>query len=252
VDPSKLTVAEFFEQWLSVVAQQKVGCKTLDRYKGIVKHHIVPAFGRLPLQRLTALHIETHYSRLAKEGRKDGGKGGLSAQTILHHHRLISEAMQKAVAWKLRTHNPAAGVTPPTVQPREITPIDETQAAWLLTCAEGTRLHLPIMLAVSAGLRRGEILALRWADLDWDCGVLKVRRALEESTAGVAFKEPKSRSGRRPVAIPTLLLEVLKAHQAKQQEYRKLLAADYQDHDLVCCVEDGSILETLGVHLSLP
>jgi len=77
-----VTVAEFFEQRLSVVAEQKVGRKTLDRYQSIVKHHIALALGRLPLQKLTALHIETHYSRLAKEGRRDGRKGGLSAQTI--------------------------------------------------------------------------------------------------------------------------------------------------------------------------
>jgi integrase len=241
VDPSKLTVAEFFDQWLTIVAAQKVGHKTYDRYKGIVENHIVPALGRLPLQKLTALHIETHYARLAKEGRKDGREGGLSAQTLLHHHRLISEAMAKAVAWKLRTHNPAEGVTPPTVKPREVTPIDETQTAWLLTAAEGTRLYIPIMLAVSAGLRRGEILALRWAEVDWDHAVLTVRRALEESTAGVAFKEPKSRSGHRTVALPELLLEALRRHRANQQVYRDTLEDGYRHNDLVCCVEDGSV-----------
>jgi hypothetical protein len=194
VDPSKVTVAEFFEQWLSVVAEPKVGSKTLDRYRGIIRHHIAPAFGQLPLQKLTALHIEKHYSRLAKEGRKDGRKGGLSAQTILHHHRLISEAMEKAVVWKLRTHNPADGVEAPTVERREVTPIDEAQAAWLVTMAEGTRLYTPIMVAICCGLRRGEILALEWVNVDWDGAVLKVTRALEESTAGIAFKKPKKRA----------------------------------------------------------
>jgi integrase len=240
VDPSKVSVAEFFEQWLTVVAEQRVSHKTLDRYRGIVKNHIVPAFGPLPLQKLTALHIEKHYSRLAKGGRKDGRDGGLSAQTLLHHHRLISEAMEKAVTWKLRTHNPADGVEAPTVRPREVTPINQTQAAWLVTVAEGTRLYVPIMLAICTGLRRGEILALQWANVDWNCALLKVNRALEESTAGVAFKKPKN--GReRTIAAPELLLETLRTHRAKQQEYREKLGAGYQDHDLICCVEDGSI-----------
>jgi integrase len=172
IDPDKVTVAEFFERWLTVVAEQKVGHKTFERYESIVKNHIVPALGRLPLQKLTALHIETHYARLAKEGRKDGREGGLSAQTILHHHRLISEAMQKAVTWKLRTHNPADGVTPPSVRRREVTPIDEAQAAWLVTAAEGTRLYIPVLIAVCAGLRRGEILAVRWTGVDWDLEVI--------------------------------------------------------------------------------
>jgi integrase len=247
VEPDRVTVAEFFEQWLVVVAEQKVGHKTMDRYRSIVRNHITPAFGRVPLQKLTALHLETHYAHLAREGRKDGkagqdGKaGGLSPQTILHHHRLISEALDKAVTWKLRTHNPAKGVTPPTVPSRELTPIDEVEAAWLITVAEGTRLYIPIILAVAAGLRRGEILALRWVDIDLDHGTLRVRRALEESTAGVTVKEPKSRSGRRPVAMPALLVEALRKHKAQQEEFRNALGTDYQDLDLVCCVEDGSI-----------
>lgn len=148
--------------------------------------------------------------------------------------------MDKAVVWKLRTQNPAHGVTPPKVQSREVTPIDEVQAAWLITVAEGTRLYIPIMLAASTGLRRGEILALRWADVDWDCKVLRIRRALEESTAGIAFKEPKSRKS-RPVAMPDLLVDALRTHRSKQQEYRNTLGDGYQELDLVCCVEDCSI-----------
>ncbi len=95
VDPDKATVGEFFEQWLSVVAEQKVGQKTLDRYKGIVKHHIGPAFGRLPLQRLTALHIESHYSRLTKEGRKDGREGDSQRKQFCITTHYSSEALQK-------------------------------------------------------------------------------------------------------------------------------------------------------------
>jgi integrase len=241
IDPSKVTVGEFFEQWLSVIAEHKVGRKTMERYRSIVKHHIGPALGRLPLQKLTALHIETHYARLAKEGRKDGREGGLSAQTILHHHRLISEALQKAVAWKLRTHNPADSVTPPAITPREVMPIDETQSAWLLTVAEGTRLYLPIMLALCTGLRRGEILALRWSDMDWDRAVLTVSRALEETSEGVELKQPKTRHGRRKVAVPAIAVDALRKHEAGQQHYRELLGEGYQENDLICCVEDGSI-----------
>jgi integrase len=241
VDPAKVTVAEFFEQWLSVVAEQKVSGKTFERYKGIVKHHITPAFGQLPLQRLTALHIETQYARLSKAGRKDGREGGLSAQTILHHHRLMSEALEKAVKWKLLTHNPVDGVEAPVPRPREIVPIDEAQAAWLVTVAEGTRLYIPIMLAICTGLRRGEILGLKWSDLDSARAVLQVRRALEETKAGVAFKEPKSKSGRREVAVPAVALAALEQHRSRQKGFRGMLADGYQDHELICCVEDGAI-----------
>jgi integrase len=241
VDPSKVTVAEFFDRWLSVVAEPKVSGKTLERYKGIITQHLAPAFGRLPLQRLTALHIESHYARIAKDGRKDGRPGGLSPQTILHHHRLISEALDKAVTWKLIRANPAAGAEAPTVRAREVVPIDEIQTAWLLTAAEGTRLYIPIMLAVTAGPRRGEILALKWRDVDWGLGILHIRRALEETAAGVTFKEPKSRSGRRKMALPQIALEALENHREAQNNLKRALGDAYQDHDLICCAEDGSV-----------
>jgi len=121
-----------------------------------------------------------------------------------------------------------------------VKPIDEAQAAWLLTVSEGTRLYVPILIAVCAGIRRGEILAVRWSDIDRERAVLTISQALEESTAGIAFKQPKGHK-RRSVAIPALLLEALRVHHAKQQEYRAALGAGYQDHGLVCCVEDSSI-----------
>jgi integrase len=241
VDPSKVTVGEFFEQWLKVVAEQKVSAKTLERYQSIVTNHIAPAFGRLPLQRLTALHIESHYARIAKEGRKDGREGGLSAQTILHHHRLISEALDKAVLWKLIRSNPAAGAEAPTVRPHEVVPIDETQTVWLLSAAEGTRLYIPIMLAVSLGMRRGEILAVRWLDVDFTHRILHVRRAVEETRTSIVFKEPKSKKGRRKIAVPQIAMEALRKHQTHQNGLKADLGSDYQDLDLICCVEDGSL-----------
>jgi len=240
VNPDKVTVSEFFDQWLALV-QPDLANKTYDRYKGMVEHHIKPVFGQLRLQRLTPYHVEMNYSRLKTGGRKDGRAGGLSAQTLLHLHRLLREALQKAVSWNILTSNPIDRVTAPRVKAQELTPIDETQAAWLLTVAEGTRLHIPIMLAICCGIRRGEILAARWSDLDTTRATLRIVRSLEESTGGIAFKEPKSTKGRREVALPTVALESLKAHREAQQHHRELLGDGYGKEDLICCVEDGSI-----------
>jgi len=241
IEPAKLTVAEYLERWLKDYAEVNVSGKTFERYQSIVGQHLNPALGHLPLPKLRPLHIQAHYSQALRDGRKDGRPGGLTPQSVLHHHRILREALQQAVRWQLLARNPADAVEPPRPRPREVRAIDEAQTAWLLEVAEGTRLHLPIMLAVSAGLRRGEILGLRWADLDSQLGVLHIRRSVEQTRKAVCFKEPKSRQGWRTVALPALALEALQSHRQQQARHKALLGDDYQDGDLICCVEDGSL-----------
>lgn len=240
VNPDKVTISEFFDQWLSLM-KPDLARKTYDRYKGMVEHHVKPALGGLRVQRVTPYHVEMVYSRLKTTGRKDGREGGLSAQSLLHLHRLLREALQKAVVWNILTNNPMDRVLAPRVKAVELKPIDEAQAAWLLTVAEGTRLHIPIMLAICCGLRRGEILAARWSDMDTARGTLRIGRSLEESSDGIAFKEPKSVKGRREVAMPHVAMEALAIHRQAQQKNRELLADGYGKDDLICCVEDGTI-----------
>jgi integrase len=119
--------------------------------------------------------------------------------------------------------------------------IDEARSAWLIDAAAGTRLHLPILFAITTGLRRGEILALRWTDVDLENGYLTVNRAIEETKTGVTFKEPKSRRGRRRVSLPPILTDHLETHRAEQDKRRKALGSAYHGCGLICCVEDGSL-----------
>jgi integrase len=158
VENSKITVGEFFDRWLTTYAEGAVSAKTLEGYKSIIEQHVRPAFGALPLQKLSVLAIQTHYANLLKGGRKDGREGGLSPTTVLHQHRLLSEALQMAVQWQLLIRNPCDAVTPPNADPREVQVIDGIETAWLIEAARGTRLYLPIFLTTCAGLRRGEIL----------------------------------------------------------------------------------------------
>ena len=141
----------------------------------------------------------------------------------------------------LVARNVCDAVEPPTVHTREVQAIDETKAAWLFDCAVGTRLYIPIMLAVSAGLRRGEILALRWQDVDWIGNLLWICRAVEETKAGTIIKEPKSSKGRRSLALPPVAVEALQAHKQEQDRRKEALGTDYQDADLICCGDDGAL-----------
>lgn len=242
IEHSKITVSEFFEQWLATYAEGNVQQITLEGYKSIIENHFKPSFGGLPLQKLLPFVIQNHYAKLMKEGgRKDGRKGALSRTTVMHQHRLLSEALAMAVRWQLLPRNPCDAVTPPRLDPREVQAIDETATAWLIEAAQGTRLYLPIFMATSAGMRRGEILAAVWSNVDERSGTLRIDRALSETKEkGVFFKKPKGRRT-RTVALPPLLLEAMKSHLEEQNKRREMLGSGYSDNDLICCQPDGSV-----------
>ncbi|MBK9165837.1 MAG: tyrosine-type recombinase/integrase [Bryobacterales bacterium] len=242
VEPAKLTVASYLDRWLEDYVSVNLAGKSTERISSAIKHHVKPALGALPLHRLAPLHLQSFYAAALKPGaRKDGREGSLSPQTVLHFHRILFQALKQAVRWQLLARNPAEAVEPPKVRRPEVAVLDEHRSAFLLDAALGTRLYIPVMLAITAGLRRGEILALRWQDVGFESGLLWIRRAVEQTKQEIRIKEPKSRQGRRSVALPPLAMEALKAHLAGQQERRALLGAAYQDNDLVCCVEDGSL-----------
>ena len=238
VEPSKLTVAEFLERWLKH-ATDKVSPKTHERYSEIVRKNLIPAFGSTPLAKLQPLQIEEFYSEALRTGRKDG-RGGLSPQTVVHFHRVLRAALNRAVKWRLVARNVAEAVEPPRVECREMTALDETETARLLEAAQGTRMYAPIMFAVRTGVRRGELLALRWSDLDLDNGTVCIQRSLEQTRTRLRFKETKQGRGRN-LALPEITVEVLRMHKATQDQLRELFGDGYNPENLVFCSGDGNI-----------
>ncbi len=136
--------------------------------------------------------------------------------------------------------NVCDAVEPPRVPARELRVLTEEELRTVLRAAEGTRLHIPILLAALCGLRRGEVLALRWEDVDRERGVLHVRRSPEETRWGLAFafKEPKTGKG-RAVTMPPQVVDALRQHRRAQIEERLRMGEAWQDHDLVYCGPDG-------------
>ena len=130
-----------------------------------------------------------------KDGaRRDGRKGGLSARTILNHHRLLSEALGHAVKWDMLSKNPAASVTLPRIATKEMKVLDIRESQWLLECARGTRPYFPILLAIRLGLRRGECLGVRFGDIDIVGKSIIIHRSIEE-TKNTAFASSPRRTG---------------------------------------------------------
>ena len=247
VEPSKATLGSYLDHWLEAYARPNVAPKTFERYAEIVRLHLKPELGHHLLAKLQPLHIQAAHSKALESGHKTRKGGALSARTVLHHHRVLREALQQAVKWQLLVRNPADSVQPPKPQSREMQVLDETAAASLLEAAKGTTLHLPIVLAVGAGLRRGEALAVRWADMDLAAGVLSVQQSLEQTKAGLAFKAPKTAKGRRLVTLPGFALEVLKRHRVEQAKAKLRLGPAYEDRDLVCARPDGKPLDPRSV-----
>lgn len=238
-EPAKMAVKDYLQKWLKDYASTNVSGKTYERYAEIVRNHLEPAIGNLPLPRLTPLHVQECYSGLLKSGRKDG-KGGLSKRTVLHVHRLLHTSLGHAVKWQLVARNVADAVQPPTPERKEMQALDERQTVWLFEAARGTRLYVPILFDATTGVRRGELLAVKWLDLNLDSATLSLRRSLEQTRTGLRFKETKNKKG-RIISLPAMLVKALREHRAEQNEFKKLFGDDYKDQGLVFARPDGAI-----------
>ena len=238
LEPSRQSTAEYLESWLRDYAKVHVAPTTYERYVNILRLQLIPALGHIPLIRLSPQDIKAHYASALERGRRDG-KGGLSPTTVLQHHRVLREALKHAVIDGLLVTNPADRVPAPRRVRREMAVLDQAQTAELLELIQGTRLHIPVVLAVAAGLRRGEVLGLRWVDVDLKAGTLSVRQTLEATKEGIAFKAPKTPKGRRLVPLPAFAVDALREHKKLLAEHRLRLGPAYQNLDLVCAGTDG-------------
>ena len=238
-EPTKTTVGQFFEDWLAHLAPQ-ITPRTHERYTEIVRKNILPSLGSIKLTALRPAQIASAYAKALSSGRRDG-KGGLSANSVLYQHRIIKHALSDAVRWGALAKNPADAVDPPKVERPSMSTYDMGQTADLLDAARGTRLFVPVLLGVLCGLRRGEIVALRWRNVDCPGLQIAVMEAAEQTAAGVRYKPPKS--GRsRTVAISSFVADELQAHRTRQAEELQHLGIRQSDA-FVYTREDGEPIQ---------
>jgi integrase len=239
IEPDKATLAQFLERWLSHIKTQ-VSPRTYRGYAEIVRRNLAPALGSVRLAKLRPEQISEAYGKALVSGRRDG-KGGLSAQTVKHTHKVLKQALTQACMWRAITHNPAALVRPPKVERKEMQTVDTDQTARMIEVARGTPIFIPILLGVLCGLRRGEICALRWRSVDLDAGHLSVVASIEEGRAGLREKEPKSGKGRL-IALPPMLVAELRRHRMQQAEWLLKLGVRLADDRHVVTKEDGETM----------
>jgi len=238
VDPAKTTLSQFLDKWEMWAATQ-VGAKTLERYCELAAHHVRPHLGAMRIQKIKTVNFVELYAALQRP-KKEGG-AGLAPRTVGHVHRLLHRVFGHAVQWDVIANNPVASAQPPRVERAKIEILEPEQIKPVLDALRGRPLYLVAVIGLATGMRRGEIAALRWRDVDSDGGKIRVERSLEQTNAGLAFKSPKTEAGRRTISIPPSVATELKKHWRQQQEQRLALGLGKAGlDDLVFALADGS------------
>jgi integrase len=223
VDPSKSTVAEFADRWERDWATANVGLKTLERYRQLLRLYVKPHIGSVRIQKLRAVHLNELYSALLRSGGRNGRS--LSPRSVGHVHRVLHRALGHAATWGVVSQNVASLVAPPPGPDDEMNILTEEQIGAILRHLEGRTLRPIVSFLLGTGARRGEVLALRWSDVDFKKNVVRIERSLEQTKGSLRIKSPKTKKGRRNVTISPWLAAELRSHRARQDERRLSLGA---------------------------
>ena len=226
---SKIKVKDFMHQWLDLYVKGQLSPTTVQHYIDQTEKYIIPEFGDLYLQQLRNIDIQKWVFSLQKQSPLTGKP--LSPKTIKNIVLNLSAAMKKAVMLELIPKNPCDNLTLPKLQRFEPDVYSMEEVGQLLNCAKGTDLYLPMMIEICLGLRRGELLALRWHHVDFEEGVLSVEENLVTVVNERITKTPKTKSGKRSIQIPDTLLQLLKNTYGERHA---------RENDYIICQADGT------------
>ena len=233
----KQTMNAYLPRWLEEVAKPTIELNTYARYRINVYTHILPVFGHMQLQKITPLQVQSFYASKIQEGLEPG--------TVRLLHSLLHSAFENAVRWGFMSRNICDLVTKPRSMPREKQVLTEEQARQLLEAAKGHRLEALLTVAITTGMRHGELAALKWQDIDFEAHSLQVRRSVYFlAKYGYREKEPKTEKGRRTISLPKVVMEALKEHREHQAEVKKKAGTRWQELDLVFCNAKGSYMHS--------
>jgi integrase len=244
IRPNPQTFTEFMTEWFEEYARHKCAPKTVERYRQLAAY-TYPHIGAVRLQEISTLMLQRVLNKLKESGghdRKTKQPRPLSAKTIHHIASLIHAALDIAIEWSLLKTNPVSLKNLPKVTKREAVPMDADRLLWYADAARAAGLWEFVMVAGGTGCRRGELLALRWDDIDFIASTMSITKSLEQTKAGLRIKPPKQERSRLiSLAPPTI--EILRAVQQQQEHHKRLYGTDYRkDLNLVFCGPDGGYL----------
>lgn len=241
VEPSKLSVKTFLlEHWLPAI-RASLRNSTFQGYGSAITNYVLPRLGETRLQALTPDQLNAFYGELLHVGRRDG-KSGLSPKTVHNVHVMLHKALHDAVRWGYLPRNVAEFSDPPKQTSsgkamRTWTP-DELRS--FLEHVLNDPYYAGWVVAANRGMRRGEVLGLRWQDIDFDHRRLSIRQTVISIDYRIEISKPKTARGRRSVALDSGTVTALRAHRAAQNQLKLMLGEAWRDNDLVFCRDDGS------------
>ena len=234
-DADNLKLGEYLDRWLADSVSDTVRPTTFERYEQIVRIHIRPALGNLKIKNVTPAHVRGLY--------REKLEAGLSPRTVQYIHVTLHKALKQAVADGLIPRNATEAVTPPQVRKEEIRPLTAEQVKAFFAIERDDRLEALYVLAVHTGLRQGELLGLKWDDVDLEAGTLQVRRTLTTAKGGPVLTAPKTKGSRRTVKLSQTALEALKSHLDGQLKEIDLAGDLWRENGLIFASESGEPLD---------
>ncbi len=247
-EPSKLKLAEWLNTWLNDYMKPSLRPTTWGSYEVQIKKHILPTLGHLRLSQLQTSNLQALYNQKLNGGRADGKEGGLSPRSVRYIHVVIHAALEQAKKEGMITFNVADAVKLPKEEKKEIQCFNTQGVKIFLTHARKTKYFPAYFLALNTGLRRGELLGLRWKDVDLEGNVdiegsVSVTQGLVRVNGGLKFQEPKTKLSQRTISVSKEVVKELKAHKTVQQKQKLSAGAAYdRELDLVFCNELGKPL----------
>ncbi len=231
VTTDRQTVKTFLARWLTEVAAHRNKLRTWEGYQRIVELYLNPYLGRVLLTKLGPEHVQRMINTLVTKG--------LAPNTIRNIRAVLRRALNQALRWRLVTFNAASLAEIPRIEQEHMSALDEQQARALLRTLKGERLEVLYRVGLSLGLRRGEILGLRWIDVDFERATLSVAQILQRTKAkGLIFSTPKTKGSVRTIPMPRVLLAALKLHKERQDQ-----AGVENPHGLVFISTKGTPLD---------
>lgn len=238
VDASQQTVEQYLCYWLEHSAKDRIRPRTYERYEQYLRLHIVPVLGKVRLQALSPQQIQTWKSKKLKEG--------LSPTTVSAMHMVLHKALSDAVKLELVARNVSEMVSPPRRRRQEMRVLTADQARQLLNAAAGHTNEALFVLALATGMRLGELLGLKWQDISFREGVLRVRRTLSriptvlgDGAGSLVEAEPKTKQSRRSIVLSGFAIEALQKQKQIQEEWKQSAGNAWEEHDYVFCTPLG-------------
>ncbi|QWH51273.1 site-specific integrase [Bacillus mycoides] len=230
VDPSKITLKEYLIEWLEI-KKMSVEKSSLSRYQSSINTHIIPSIGMVPLHKLNVMHIQKCY--------QSGLNSGIANNTILFQHRVLRAALNLAVKQNIISRNPATLAVIPKTEKSSIQTWIEAEVKQFLLHSQESRYHIGYLLAITTGMRLGEVLGLRWQDVDFNNHTVTINQTLGHDNK--IKTSAKNNSSKRTIPIPLEVIEELKRRKLQINKDKLRIGPAYHDLDLITCNNLGKV-----------